>query len=145
VLIEIFASLDLSVEFARCSPSGRADLVDRQCNGAMAAAKKLDRNPREVAGAIASALSLRPEFSEVSVAGPGFVNMRLSAAFLAQNVIQDPCYRYALGRPMPCAFCLMLSTVALTLFTASSRAAIAFVTSSTRIHSMTLTSLRVSS
>jgi arginyl-tRNA synthetase len=84
VLIETFASLGLSVEFARSTPSGRADLADRQCNGAIAAAKKLDRDPREVAGVIASALSLRPEFSEVSVAGPGFVNMRLSAAFLAQ-------------------------------------------------------------
>jgi arginyl-tRNA synthetase len=60
VLIETFASLDLSVEFARSTASGRADLADRQCNGAMAAAKKLDRDPREVAGAIASALSLRP-------------------------------------------------------------------------------------
>jgi arginyl-tRNA synthetase len=93
VLIETFAFLDLPVDFARCTPSGRADLADRQCNGAMVAAKKLDRNPREVAGAIASALSLRPEFSEVSVAGPGFVNIRLSAGFLAQVAqaqAQDP-------------------------------------------------------
>ena len=84
VLIETFASLDLPVRFAWSTASGRADLADRQCNGAMAAAKELGRNPRDVAGAIASALSSRPEFSEVSVAGPGFVNMRLSATFLAE-------------------------------------------------------------
>jgi arginyl-tRNA synthetase len=83
-LIETFASLDLPVKFARSTASGRADLADRQCNGAMAAAKELDRNPRDVAGAIASALFSRPEFSEISVAGPGFVNMRLSATFLAE-------------------------------------------------------------
>jgi arginyl-tRNA synthetase len=84
VLIETFAALDLPVELARSTLSDRADLADRQCNGAMAAAKKLGRNPREIAGAIAAALSLRPELSEVSVAGPGFVNMRLSAELLAE-------------------------------------------------------------
>jgi arginyl-tRNA synthetase len=93
VLIEVFASFGLAVEFARSTPSDRGDLADRQCNGVMAASKKLDRNPREVADAIASALSLRPEFSEVSAAGPGFVNMKLSLAFLAeaaQAQAEDP-------------------------------------------------------
>jgi arginyl-tRNA synthetase len=84
VLIETFAALDLPVELARSSVSDRPDLADRQCNGAMAAARKLGRNPREIAGAITAALASRPEFSQVSLAGPGFVNMRLSAAFLAE-------------------------------------------------------------
>jgi arginyl-tRNA synthetase len=93
VLIETFAALDLPVELARSTVSDRADLADRQCNGAMAAARKLGRNPREIAGAITAALAARPEFSQVSLAGPGFVNMRLSAAFLAevaQAQGQDP-------------------------------------------------------
>lgn len=93
VLIEVFSSLGLPAEFARSAPSGRGDLADRQCNGAMAVSKKLNWNSREVADAIASALSLRPEFSEVSAAGPGFVNMKLSAAFLAeaaQAQAEDP-------------------------------------------------------
>ena len=84
VLIETFAALDLPVELARSTVSDRPDLADRQCNGAMAAARKLGRNPREIAGAITAALASRPEFSQVSLAGPGFVNMRLSAAFLAE-------------------------------------------------------------
>ena len=37
-----------------------------------------------VAGDIAQALCVHPEFAEVSVAKPGFVNMRLSDAFIAQ-------------------------------------------------------------
>jgi arginyl-tRNA synthetase len=93
VLIEVFASLGLGAEFARSKPSDRDDLADRQCNGAMPAGKKLGRNPREVAQAIVAALASRPEFSEVSTAGPGFVNMRLSAAYLAQAAqaqAQDP-------------------------------------------------------
>jgi arginyl-tRNA synthetase len=84
VLSDAFVSLGLPIEFARAAPSGRVDLADYQCNGAMAAAKKLGRPPREVAVRIVSVLSLRPEFMEVSVAGPGFVNMSLSAAFLAE-------------------------------------------------------------
>jgi arginyl-tRNA synthetase len=79
-----FASLDLPVEFARSVPSGRVDLADYQCNGAMAAAKKLSRPPRQIAERLVSVLALRPEFAEVSVAGPGFVNMRLSATLLAE-------------------------------------------------------------
>jgi arginyl-tRNA synthetase len=93
VLIDVFASLGLAVEYARSTPSDRSELADRQCNGAMAAAKKLGWNPREVAGAIASALAMRGEFAEVSAAGPGFVNMRLAAAFLveaAQAQADDP-------------------------------------------------------
>jgi hypothetical protein len=38
VLVEAFAALDLPIEFARSTPSGRADLADRQRNGAMAVA-----------------------------------------------------------------------------------------------------------
>lgn len=93
VLTEVFASFGLAVEFARSTPSGRGDLADYQCNGAMAVSKKLDWNPREVADAIAAALSSHPEFSEVSAAGPGFVNMKLSLAFLAkaaQAQAEDP-------------------------------------------------------
>src|SRR5450631_2991768 len=84
VLIETFAALDLPVELARSTVSDRTDLADRQCNGAMAAARKLGRNPHEIAGMIAAALASRPELAEVSLAGPGFVNLRLSAAFLAE-------------------------------------------------------------
>src|ERR1700692_4000183 len=84
VLTETFVSLDLPVRFARSAASGRADLADRQCNGAMAACEERARTPRDVAGAFSSALLSRSNFSEVSVAGPGFVNMRLSATFVAQ-------------------------------------------------------------
>ena len=93
VLIDVFRSLELPVEFAQASPSGRPDVADRQCNGAMPAAKKIGKSPRKVAEAIASALSGRPEFSEVSVADPGFVNLRFSDAFLAaaaQAQASDP-------------------------------------------------------
>lgn len=96
-LAEAFSDLGLPLEFAKSSPS-KPEHADRQCNGAMPAAKKLGRDPRDVAAAIAANLAARPEFASVSVAGPGFVNLRVSPALLAEVAMAqaaDP----ALGVP----------------------------------------------
>ena len=83
-LAEAFASLSLPVELARSLPSARPDLADRQCNAAIGLAKTLGRNPFDIAGEIAAVLSEHREFVEVTVAKPGFVNMRLSDDFIAE-------------------------------------------------------------
>lgn len=66
-------------------PSGRPEFGDYQANGAMAAAKRLRTNPRDLAAAVASAFTeADPDIAEqVEVAGPGFVNITLSGAFLS--------------------------------------------------------------
>jgi arginyl-tRNA synthetase len=84
LLAEAFAALSLPVELARSTISGRPDLADRQCNAAIAMARKLGRNPFDIATSIAEVLTQHPEFAEVSVARPGFLNMRLSAGFIAE-------------------------------------------------------------
>ena len=55
----------------------RPDLADYQANGALALAKSQHQNPREVAEKIADELKKDSFFSEVSVAGPGFINMKI--------------------------------------------------------------------
>ena len=55
----------------------RPDLADYQANGALALAKSLHQNPREVAEKVAQELKKDSFFSEVSVAGPGFINMKI--------------------------------------------------------------------
>jgi arginyl-tRNA synthetase len=93
LLAEAFTTLSLPVELAKSTISGRPDLADRQCNAAIAMAKKLGRNPFDIATSIAEALAARPEFSEVSVARPGFLNLRLSAGFISemtQTQADDP-------------------------------------------------------
>ena len=55
----------------------RPDLADYQANGALALAKSLHQNPREVAEKVATELKKDNFFSEVSVAGPGFINMKV--------------------------------------------------------------------
>jgi arginyl-tRNA synthetase len=82
-LAEAFRALDLPAELARATPSDRPDLADFQCNGALAAAKRVGRNPREIAAGVAEALAAAPEFAGVEIAGPGFINLRLSDAALS--------------------------------------------------------------
>lgn len=63
-----------------------ADFGDFQINGVMGAAKKAGRNPRELAQQVAEALAASRLIESAEVAGPGFINLRLSAAFLSQEV-----------------------------------------------------------
>ena len=85
LLTEAFATCGLPTETARATRSALPDLADLQCNGAMALAKSMKRNPRELAGEVAAKLEGRREFSEVSVAGPGFINLKLTDAFLSDR------------------------------------------------------------
>jgi arginyl-tRNA synthetase len=73
---------------------------DYQFNGAMGLAKKLKRSPREIAQELAAGLEGMPWLEKAEVAGPGFVNLRLSAAWLSdriEEVFQDE--RVGVERP----------------------------------------------
>jgi arginyl-tRNA synthetase len=88
-----FVALGLDPALGAMRRSDRTDLADLQCNGAMAAAKKLGKNPREIATAIVEALKASPLVASTDVAGPGFINVKLSAEALskrAQQIAADP-------------------------------------------------------
>ena len=59
---------------------------DFQINGVMGAAKKVGQNPRELAQKIAAELNGKGAFAGAEVAGPGFINLRLSPEFLVQQL-----------------------------------------------------------
>ncbi len=80
-----FAAEGVEPTLARVSVSDRPDLADFQSNGALAAAKALKANPRELAGRVAERLAGDPRLASVEVAGPGFINLRLSDAALAER------------------------------------------------------------
>ena len=87
-----FVALGLEAQLGAVRRSDRPDLADFQCNGAMAGAKKLGKNPREIAGAVVDALKASPLVASAEVAGPGFINVRLSADGLskrAQKIAAD--------------------------------------------------------
>ncbi len=54
---------------------------DITTNAAMVLAKPAKANPREIAAKIAAKLSENPDIDSVEIAGPGFINMRLSQKF----------------------------------------------------------------
>ncbi len=80
---EAFAALGLPVELGEVVPSQRPELAQYQCNGAMAAAKLAGKNPRDIAGEVAEALSSHAEIARTEVAGPGFINVTLTDEALA--------------------------------------------------------------
>ena len=63
-------------------PSDRADY---QANGVLPLAKRLDRNPREVAAEIMANARL-DGVAVADIAGPGFINLVLTDAFVAEQV-----------------------------------------------------------
>jgi arginyl-tRNA synthetase len=85
VLASAFAEEGLEPAFGRVTASDRPDLADLQCNGALAAAKAARANPREIAGRIAGRIAGDPRLAAVEVAGPGFINLKLSDAALAER------------------------------------------------------------
>jgi len=82
---EAFAKLGLDPALGAVRRSDRPDLADYQCNGAMAAAKAAKKNPREIATAVVEALKGHELIAACEVAGPGFINVKLSAAGLSRQ------------------------------------------------------------
>ncbi len=70
----------------RVNPTKDPKFGDYQFNGAMSLAKKLGRAPRDLAQNLAAKLETMPWLEKVEVAGPGFVNLRLSSAWLSERV-----------------------------------------------------------
>ena len=83
-----FEQAGLSSDLGEVRVSDRPDLAQFQCNGAMAAAKKAKKNPREVAQGIVDALSANDIFSKIEIAGPGFINLNVTDNYI-QNHLQD--------------------------------------------------------
>ena len=88
-----FADLGLPPELGRVTASDRPDLADFQSNGALAAAKRVGGNPREIATAVAERLANDPRLAAVEIAGPGFINLKLTDAALSERaraIAADP-------------------------------------------------------
>lgn len=71
---------------ANITVSTRAGFGDFQANGAMAAAKRLKTNPRELAKKILENLDLSGIADNIEIAGPGFINIHLAPEFLSEQL-----------------------------------------------------------
>ncbi len=70
-------------------PSSKNIFGDYQVNGAMAAAKNLGRNPREVAAEVVSFVSHDAAIAKLEIAGPGFINITLADTFISSALRLD--------------------------------------------------------
>jgi arginyl-tRNA synthetase len=69
-----------------------SDRADAQINGALALAKRLGENPRDLAQQVVESGVLTDVAADVEVAGPGFINVTFSSSFLESQlaaVVQD--------------------------------------------------------
>ncbi len=66
--------------------STNARFGDYQANMAMSLAKRLNRKPRDVAQAIVDKMDAADLCDQVQIAGPGFINVRLKADFVAEQI-----------------------------------------------------------
>ena len=73
-------------EAGKVSVSNRPDLCEYQCNGAMALAKEFKCAPKAIADAVVESLKDSNAFDSVEAVMPGFINMNISSAFLADYV-----------------------------------------------------------
>jgi len=89
-----------------CEPqvrqSAKVQFGDYQANGMMAVAKKLGMAPRQLAEQVLSHLDLNGIANKVEIAGPGFINIFLDPAFLAEHVSQALASdRLGIAKPQP--------------------------------------------
>ena len=67
-------------------PCKRVEWGNFSSSGALPAAKQYSKPPREIAEAVAEHLRQESIFSQVRVDGPGFINLTLTDAFVADNL-----------------------------------------------------------
>lgn len=81
---EGFAAAGYDPAFGRVSLSNRPDLCEYQCNGAMACAKAAHKKPIDIAGEVVEKISGHPALSRAEACMPGFINLEIDPAYLAE-------------------------------------------------------------
>lgn len=84
-LIKDKFNIEIEVSLTRPRP----EFGDFATNIAMQLAGKLSKNPREIAEELAKELSKNEIFEKVEIAGPGFLNLRVSAKSLEKLLSQE--------------------------------------------------------
>lgn len=73
-----------SLENFVLQPSSRPDLGQYQINDSMILAKKYGKNPRDIANDIVKELEKDKRFTNINIAGPGFINISLTDEYLTE-------------------------------------------------------------
>lgn len=85
-LKKVISDCGYTVETVTIVPSARPDLGQFQYNGVMGLAKENRTNPRGIAEAIVEKLKDDKDYTDVNVAGPGFINFTFSDELLIEYI-----------------------------------------------------------
>lgn len=87
----IIKNAGYEIENFSLQPSSRVDLGDYQINDAMSLAKTYHKSPHQIAEDIKNELEKSPKFTNINVAGPGFINISLKDEYLVEilNMINN--------------------------------------------------------
>ena len=83
VIKDAFKKAGIDQEPMSVTEASKAEFGDYQFNGAMALAKKLGKNPRQIATDILENLDLTGLLAKAEIAGPGFINLWLNPLWVA--------------------------------------------------------------
>lgn len=83
---KIIKDAGYEVENLKLAASGRRDLGEFQINDAMNLSKKYHKNPREIAEDIVKELEKDKRFTNINIAGPGFINVSLDNKLLSEEI-----------------------------------------------------------
>lgn len=78
-----FVQCGYDAKFGAVTLSNRPDLCQYQCNGGLAAAKEYKKAPIMIANEVVEVLKENEMFKEITAIMPGFINIKISEAFLA--------------------------------------------------------------
>ena len=81
-----FTECGYDAKYAKVTLSNRPDLCEYQCNGAMAAAKEYKKAPFMIADEVVEKLVANPIFAMAESVKPGFLNLKIDEAYLADYV-----------------------------------------------------------
>jgi arginyl-tRNA synthetase len=99
LVADAFATCGYDRKYGDVQISNRPDLSQFQCNGALAAARQYNTNPRQIAQNVVDKLTALALFQSVTIAGAGFINLTLADDFLVEHVralAADPRHNCAL-------------------------------------------------
>ena len=81
-----FTECGYDAKYAKVTLSNRPDLCEYQCNGAMAAAKEYKKAPFMIADEVVEKLAVNQMFVMAESVKPGFLNLKIDEAYLADYV-----------------------------------------------------------
>jgi len=82
IIKEAFSQAGIEAVPMAVTEAGKPEFGDYQFNGAMALAKQLGKNPRQIATEIAERIDTTGMISKTEIAGPGFINLWIDPVWI---------------------------------------------------------------